>query len=325
MTPAAAGDAEVLAALEGGIPVEARPFRTLAERLGLAEEALLERTRGLLAEGRIKRIAVSFDSRALGFAATLAAAHTAPGRFAEAAALVSSFDEVTHNYRRGGSRFDMWFTLVAASSARIEEALRILRESGHFEEILELPATRVFKVDVRFATERPAPGKSASDTDFRALGAAEKRVVEALGGGIEVVARPFERAAQAAGVSEDEAVSMLGSFLERGIARKVAAVLDARSLGLAGALVAWRVPDDDVERAGDALAAIAGVTHCYARRTTAEWPYGLYTMMHAAGEAALADRVKRTSRDLGLADHVVLPTLEELKKAPPRYRFEEAE
>jgi siroheme decarboxylase len=153
MQKPAAADASILAALERGIPLEPKPFARIAEGLGMDEPALLAATNALIDKGAIRRLAVSFDSRKLGFASTLVAAETKRDREAAAIALVNSFDEVTHHYLRAGSNFDLWFTLVASTRARIAEVLRELEASGLFEYIIELPATKVFKVDVRFGPQ----------------------------------------------------------------------------------------------------------------------------------------------------------------------------
>ena len=150
MDKPAAADASILAALESGIPLEPRPFARVAESLHIDEDVLLWATRDLLDKGAIRRLAVSFDSRALGFVSTLAAAQARFDRDAEAVSLINSYDEVTHHYRRSGADLDLWFTLVAPTKTRIAAVLHELDRSGLFERIIELPATRVFKVDVRF-------------------------------------------------------------------------------------------------------------------------------------------------------------------------------
>ncbi len=144
-------DARILAALESGIPLEPKPFATIAERLEMTETALLDRVKSLLASGAIKRLAVAFDSRALGFASTLVAAKAAAGKDADAVRLVNSLGEVTHHYRRSGADLDLWFTLIARDRARIDEILGSMRASGLFDKLVDLPATRSFKVDVRFS------------------------------------------------------------------------------------------------------------------------------------------------------------------------------
>jgi siroheme decarboxylase len=156
MEKPAAADASILAALERGIPLEPKPFARIAEALRMDEPALLAATRRLMDEGAILRLAVSFDSRKLGFSSTLAAARAKSGSEAEAVRLINSFDEVTHHYRRSGADLDLWFTLIAPTKARIAAVLLKLEESGLFERVIELPATKVFKVDVRFAQTQGA-------------------------------------------------------------------------------------------------------------------------------------------------------------------------
>jgi len=56
---------------------------------------------------------------------------------------------VTHNYMRD-NHFNVWFTFIAPSMEDIEANLAaIIRETG-VHEILNLPATRVFKIRAKF-------------------------------------------------------------------------------------------------------------------------------------------------------------------------------
>lgn len=66
------------------------------------------------------------------------------------------------------------------------------------------------------------------------LTVSEKKIVSALATGIAPLSRPWLPAAQAAGCSETELLETLKSFVQRGIVRKVAAVLDSHSMGLEG-------------------------------------------------------------------------------------------
>jgi len=56
-----------------------------------------------------------------------------------------------------------------------------------------------------------------------------------------------------------------------------------RALGWrSNAMVVWKVPAAEIDRAGAALAVQPGVTLCYQRRPCARlWPYNLYCMIHA--------------------------------------------
>jgi DNA-binding Lrp family transcriptional regulator len=140
----------MLAALEEGIPLEPRPFLALAERLAVSEAELVNEISSLAERGVIRRLAVLFDSRELGLVTTLVAAAPRPGCDGEAAAMINSFDEVTHHYRRSASAFGLWFTLTARGRARIDEILDCLRSSDLVERFIEAPAEKVFKTRVRF-------------------------------------------------------------------------------------------------------------------------------------------------------------------------------
>ena len=61
---------------------------------------------------------------------------------------MNRYPGVTHNYLRR-HRFNVWFTLIAESEARLEEILEeISRATG--VEVLSLPAQEIFKIKVDF-------------------------------------------------------------------------------------------------------------------------------------------------------------------------------
>jgi DNA-binding Lrp family transcriptional regulator len=67
-------------------------------------------------------------------------------RFAET---VNRFPGVTHNYLRENS-FNVWFTFIAPSMAEIEANLAAIRDATGVDAIMNLPATRVFKIRAKF-------------------------------------------------------------------------------------------------------------------------------------------------------------------------------
>ncbi|MCD6406106.1 MAG: hypothetical protein J7M19_09790 [Planctomycetes bacterium] len=154
----------------------------------------------------------------------------------------------------------------------------------------------------------------------------EKRVITAVRGGLDPARCPFRSAAGKAGCSEAQIVRTLRSLAERGLVKRVSAILNPAALGLASAaLVAWRVPEGDLEAVGGALAEKPFITHCIARKTRDDWPYNLYTMMHGEDEASIRAEAGAISARFHIEDFVILETCEELKKEPAGYRFEEQE
>ena len=62
---------------------------------------------------------------------------------------VNRYPGVTHNYQRDNT-YNVWFTFIAPSREEIEDNLRqIIKDTG-VEDILNLPATKVFKIRAEF-------------------------------------------------------------------------------------------------------------------------------------------------------------------------------
>ena len=82
----------------------------------------------------------------------------------------------------------------------------------------------------------------------------------------------------------------------------------------ANALVVWQVPEEKLEATGKIFAGFSAVTHCYARKAYPQWPYNLYTMVHAKTtkecDAIIADMVAKS----GIKQSKVCSTLKEFKK-----------
>ena len=62
-------DRALLATIEDGLPLVARPFAEIADRLGWEEERVIARLQRLAADGAIKRFGVIVRHRALGYRA----------------------------------------------------------------------------------------------------------------------------------------------------------------------------------------------------------------------------------------------------------------
>ncbi len=142
-------DRRILNRIQSDFPIEARPYLVLASELGLSEEELIRRVRRLKAKGWIRRIGGNFVPDRLGYVSTLCAARVPEDRLPAFIEAVNRHPGVTHNYRRENA-WNVWFTFIAPSMAEIEEKLERLRAETGVTEILNLPATRVFKIRAHF-------------------------------------------------------------------------------------------------------------------------------------------------------------------------------
>ena len=142
-------DRRIVNALQGGLPLVARPFAAAARDLGTDEASLIRRLRALLAQGVLTRFGPLFNADRLGGAFTLCAMSVPPEEFERACATVNAFPEVAHNYERE-HRLNMWFVIAAADPARIDAVVRRIEEqTGH--PVLNLPKLDEFFVELRLA------------------------------------------------------------------------------------------------------------------------------------------------------------------------------
>jgi DNA-binding Lrp family transcriptional regulator len=144
-------DSQILQELQYDFPLSERPYEVIAERLEISKDEIWNRVQMMLDNGIIRRMGASFDSNKLGFRSTLVAVSVASELVDRAAEIIGRFYEVTHSYLRNDV-FNIWFTLIAVDDNRIEKILEQIRKSLSLErsEVLNLPMTRLFKLDARF-------------------------------------------------------------------------------------------------------------------------------------------------------------------------------
>lgn len=146
-------DLRILDALQDDIPLVTRPFAVLAKRLGISEEVFLERVLRLRDAGIVRGIAPTIEPRAVGLSAsTLVGLRLPEHRVHEVAAIISSYPEVSHNFRRDHP-YTLWFTLTTTSDEERRRVLgEILERAGIADgDVLDLPTVKKLKVDVRFS------------------------------------------------------------------------------------------------------------------------------------------------------------------------------
>ena len=148
----------------------------------------------------------------------------------------------------------------------------------------------------------------------------DRRIIATLQAGLSTSPTPWADAADAFGIGVDALLERLERMKAEGVLRGVRAILDQRRLGVEGnVLVAWRVDADRVDEVGALFASRAEVSHCVLRTTAPDWPYNLYTMIHASTPDAARTVVGEMQAASGITDSVSLETVRELKKTAPRY------
>jgi glutamate-1-semialdehyde 2,1-aminomutase len=121
-------------------------------------------------------------------------------------------------------------------------------------------------------------------------------------------------------VSQEEVLTWLQEARAAGWLRRFAAILHHRQAGyVANGMAGWRVSDDSIERMGTFAASLPQVSHCYQRPTYPDWPYNLFTLIHAKSKKDCRAIAQKISQETGVSDYVILFSTKEYKKARPKY------
>jgi DNA-binding Lrp family transcriptional regulator len=282
-------DKRLLNQMQGAFPIVPRPYAEVATALGVPEERVIARVGELIAARIIRQVTPIYDTRALGYGSMLVAAKVDPEHPWRAAKVINSHPGVSHNYLRNHD-FNMWFTIAVEEDSELglDGTLDVLAQLTGAHSIRQLPTLKLFKIrmDLELVGDTEALAKSAVaeepvELDKQPYDEFDKAVIRATQGDLPVVPEPYEAAAAELGVTADALIEHLNGMTERGLLRRVAAILFHRRAGFsANGMGVWNVPDGDIMRVGPQMAAFRGISHCYQRPTYADWPYSIFTMAH---------------------------------------------
>lgn len=276
--------------MQGSFPIEPRPYAAVAREAGLSEEEVLARVQGLLDDRIIRQVTPIYDTRAFGYGSMLVAAKVDPVHPWGPAKIVNSHPGVSHNYLRN-HEFNMWFTLAVEedSALGLQGTLDVLQELTGAESIRQLPTLKLFKIRMDLEMEGSTESLAAPvgeavepvELDKQPFDEFDVAVVRATQGDLPVVSEPYAPAAAALGVSVDALLEHMAGMRERGLLRRVAAILFHRRAGFsANGMGVWKVPEDRIMEVGPRMAAFRGISHCYQRPTYEDWPFQIFTMAH---------------------------------------------
>lgn len=145
-------------------------------------------------------------------------------------------------------------------------------------------------------------------------------LIRALQAPLQIVEQPYLEIAKQAGMTEDEVISQLREWLDSGVVRRFGARVKHHAIGYtANGMSVWDVPADRVEAAGQYIASLPEVSHCYTRPRTAQWPYNLYAMIHGTKRDEVLSIARRIAAHLEIGSYEVLFSTRELKKSAPAF------
>ena len=325
--------ARLLNEMQDNYPLVARPYAELGARVGISEEDAVARVREARAAGLIRQICSIFDTKTLGYSSALVAAKVPLDRLAHAAKVVNAHPGVSHNYRRN-HEFNMWYTVAMPPGHDLSAVIERLRELSGAESMREMPTLRLFKIGVTLdiAGERPADARGtpeySEEKRKKAVGQAisERDIayICATQSDLQDVAEPFAPVAESLGWTVDEVLEYGRAMIERGVLRRFAAIVNHREAGFrANGMAVWNVPADRIEEFGQFVAGYRNVSHCYQRPTYPDWPYNVFSMIHAPRADGVEAVAQAIADETGISDHRVLYSSDEFKKIRLPYYISE--
>ena len=324
--PFAIAKQRVLDEIQGGFPIDHDPYGVLSERLKVPRKTILSCVETLRKDGSIRHICASLNSRKLGAVSTLCGLAIAGTQddIDRAAAIVSSYPEVTHNYQRD-AEYSVWFTPIAASPERLETMLHEIKERTGCDGFLNLPVTRMHKIRVDFGNHKKdckrseathgKPFSSENPFDVAFIRWAQSDQTGEF---------PFEDAARAIGnaicdasITESDVINRFHELKSQGVIRRFGAFVQHRKLGYEfNGMTVWNVPEERSDEIGQAFSCLSYVSHCYSREQAESWPYNLYAMVHAKSQEELDAYVNEMRELIGFEPRVLVST-KEFKKSLP--------
>lgn len=125
---------------------------------------------------------------------------------------------------------------------------------------------------------------------------------------IPLIKEPFGKIANEIGITQDEMIARLKKLINNGVIKRLNISVNQREVGIvANAVVAWKVPQEQVERVGKILSSYKEVTHCYERKTIpGKWEYNLFTVLHGYSRESVEEYARRLSEVIGIREYLVI-------------------
>src|SRR4051794_28145381 len=249
--------------MQGKFPIEPRPYLRVAELAEVSEDEVLRRVQHLIDERIIRQVTPIFDTRALGYASMLVAAKVDPENPHRAAKVINAHPGVSHNYLRNHD-FNIWFTIATEPDSKLglEGTLDVLAAEAGAESVRQLPTLKLFKIRMDLEMEggtdalaTPAQATEPIELEPQPYDERDIAVIRALQGDLPVVPEPYAPAAAALGLDEQQLLDPLSAMQERGLLRRVAAILYHRRAGFsANGMGVWEVPEERIGEVGCQMA-----------------------------------------------------------------------
>lgn len=315
---------EILSRIQKKFPLVARPFKVIADELGMSEDEVLDILQEQKKANIIRQTSAIFDTKRLGYVSSLVAFKVAADKISDAVKIINSHPGISHNYERNHD-FNIWFTLAVAPNSKfgLEKTLEILAKATQAEEYIMLPTLKLFKISVKLNTtgkdEKKEEVKKVKHTDIE-LTPLHHSIIRLAQYDIEMVKEPFGAMIEELNIDYDTFFKILNELQEAGVMRRFASILNHRKAGFsANAMVVWDVDEEKGEAVGEKAAAFSAVSHCYLRPKYPNWPYNLFTMVHGKSVEETTAIIEDMASEIDSKSYMPLYSSREFKKVRIEY------
>jgi DNA-binding Lrp family transcriptional regulator len=140
---------EIIRHLQGDLPLTATPFAEVASNIGIGEEELIERIKGLKERGMLRRFGATLNHRQAGLKANaMVAWHVPEERVGEIGPLMASVRDVSHCYERRTNnkwKYNLFTMVHGRSKKHCREVVGIISEMTGIKDYVVLFTMREFK------------------------------------------------------------------------------------------------------------------------------------------------------------------------------------
>ncbi|HWP98493.1 MAG TPA: Lrp/AsnC family transcriptional regulator [Syntrophomonadaceae bacterium] len=142
-------DVDIIQLVQGDIPLQSNPYQELADKLGISEEAVVERLKGMMDRGLIRRFGAVLRHQKAGFVLNAMVAWKAtPGREDQAGNILAGYRQVTHCYLRDVPEefgYNLFTMIHAHSEEELASLLACMVKDSGLQEYLVIRSIREFK------------------------------------------------------------------------------------------------------------------------------------------------------------------------------------
>ena len=322
-------DKEILNEIQWTFPLVNEPFVEIAKKFSISSEELKDRLVKLKHKGVLRQLSAIFDTRKLGYSSSLVAMEIEPNRLDYVAQQINRHPGVSHNYERN-HEFNLWFTLAVPPGSNLEKELEKFSKLQGIKKVRMLPTLQLFKIGVKLDmvdekkhdVKPSEEKKEVLDVKFEPT-EEDKEFIRQLQKDLEIVDRPFLKAAKKLGITEEQIFEKLQYYEKIGVMRRFAAILRHREAGFtANGMIVWKVPEDRITEVGEKLGAFPQVSHCYQRPVYKDWPYNVFSMIHCKSMDEASEMAADIQKQVSVDEYKILFSAREFKKTRVEYFVE---